>query len=96
MGRRIAAFAQLAGALIALMIVKLVKKLDEKSLIAFVAVGVVPLAFILIGIFGLWAGAQWGLFAATIVVMAGLAAAAMLVVSAGQLIRAEAMERRKL
>lgn len=85
------------GALVALAAVKLIKwAADQKSFAAFVAVSVAPVGFVLLGVFGLWAGPRWGMFPTAIAIAAGLIAAAMLIIGAGQLIRIESVERRRL
>lgn len=95
MVRRVKAIGQLALLLTLLLVVKLIRwASDQKSFVAFVAVGVVPVAIVLLLGFGLWAGTQWGSIAATIITIGGFVAIAMLILSAGQLIRVESIARR--
>lgn len=44
---------------------------DQKSLVAFVAISVVPVIFVLTSVFALWAGYQWGMIAAGAIVFGG-------------------------
>lgn len=93
--RRVKAVGQLALLLTLLLVVKLIRwASDQKSLVAFVAVSVVPVGIVLLLGFGLWAGTQWGSIAAAVVAIGGFVAIVMLILSAGQLIRAESVERK--
>lgn len=96
--RWIQGLAQLMGIFMALAAMKLVLSVDraagQKSLMAFFAVSVIPVAFILTGVFGLWAGYQWGMIAAGAIVFGGAIAIGTLMVTAGQLARAASTERK--
>ena len=87
--------AQLLGILAVLALSGLIKwAADQKSLVAFVAISVVPVIFVLTSVFALWAGYQWGMIAAGAIVFGGAIAIGTLMVTAGHLARAASTERK--
>lgn len=88
--------AQLLGILAVLALSGLIKwAADQKSLVAFVAISVVPVIFVLTSVFALWGSHEWGVIAGASIVAGGFIAIATLMITAGQLARGESIKERK-